>query len=149
MSATTPLPEPAPLKLSAPWPILVTGVGGTGIGLTIARRIARLHGGDVTAASEGVGRGATFTVEIPLAARIVSLANAYDDMAAGRRSLTPMTERDVQLELRWIAEGGSQAGVPAPVAARRRTRAVQLAMAGHAHRPVFNCAFVSQEWIFG
>jgi len=29
---------------------------------------------------------------------------------------------DVWLELRWIAEGGSQAGVPAPVAARRRGR---------------------------
>jgi signal transduction histidine kinase len=40
--------------------------GGTGIGLTIARRITRLHEGDVTA---GPGRGATFTVEIPLAHR--------------------------------------------------------------------------------
>jgi len=30
---------------------------------------------------------------------------------------------DVLLELRWVAEGGSQAGVPAPVAARRRGRA--------------------------
>jgi putative two-component system response regulator len=38
--------------------------------------------------------------EIPLAARIVSLANAYDDMAAARRSLTPMGEPDVQLELK-------------------------------------------------
>jgi len=38
--------------------------------------------------------------EIPLAARIVSLANAYDDMAAGRRALSPMTEKDVQLELK-------------------------------------------------
>jgi signal transduction histidine kinase len=43
--------------------------GGTGIGLTIARRIARLHGGDVTAASPGTGRGATFTVEIPRSRR--------------------------------------------------------------------------------
>lgn len=32
------------------------------------------------------------------------------------------TARDVMLELRWIAEGGSQAGVAAPVAARRKTR---------------------------
>ena len=32
------------------------------------------------------------------------------------------TARDVRLHLRWIAEGGSQAGVPAPVAARRRSR---------------------------
>ena len=30
------------------------------------------------------------------------------------------TAHDVKLQLRWIAEGGSQAGVPAPVAARRR-----------------------------
>jgi Tol biopolymer transport system component len=32
------------------------------------------------------------------------------------------TMHDVLLELRWIAEGGSQAGVPAPMAARRRSR---------------------------
>jgi Tol biopolymer transport system component len=32
------------------------------------------------------------------------------------------TAHDVRLHLRWIAEGGSQAGVPAPVAARRRRR---------------------------
>lgn len=29
---------------------------------------------------------------------------------------------DVKLQLQWIAEGGSQAGVPVPVAARRKTR---------------------------
>jgi Tol biopolymer transport system component/predicted Ser/Thr protein kinase len=32
------------------------------------------------------------------------------------------TGHDVMLQLRWIAEGGSQAGVPAPVAARRHQR---------------------------
>jgi Tol biopolymer transport system component/predicted Ser/Thr protein kinase len=32
------------------------------------------------------------------------------------------TAHDVMLQLRWIAEGGSQAGIPAPVAARRRGR---------------------------
>ncbi len=39
---------------------------GSGIGLTIARGIARAHGGDVTAASAGPGHGATFTLTIPL-----------------------------------------------------------------------------------
>src|ERR1700690_1827999 len=29
---------------------------------------------------------------------------------------------DVRLQLKWIAEGGSQTGVPAPVAARRKNR---------------------------
>lgn len=41
--------------------------GGTGIGLTIARSIARRHGGDVTAESPGIGRGATFTLTLPTA----------------------------------------------------------------------------------
>jgi len=39
---------------------------GRGIGLTIARSIARAHGGDVTAHSNGLGTGATFKVRIPL-----------------------------------------------------------------------------------
>ena len=40
--------------------------GGSGIGLTIARDIARAHGGDVIAASPGPGHGATFTLAVPL-----------------------------------------------------------------------------------
>ena len=40
---------------------------GSGIGLTIARSIARSHGGDVTASSDGPGRGAAFAVTVPLA----------------------------------------------------------------------------------
>ena len=39
---------------------------GTGVGLTIARAIARAHGGDLTAASPGVGQGAAFTFSVPL-----------------------------------------------------------------------------------
>jgi histidine kinase len=39
--------------------------GGTGIGLTISRAIARAHGGDLTATSPGPGRGATFELVLP------------------------------------------------------------------------------------
>jgi len=41
-------------------------VTGTGLGLYIAREIARAHGGDIKVASDGKGKGSTFEISIPL-----------------------------------------------------------------------------------
>lgn len=43
--------------------------GGLGLGLAIVRHLVELHGGRVEAASEGAGKGATFSVMLPLAAQ--------------------------------------------------------------------------------
>jgi CheY-like chemotaxis protein len=40
------------------------GFGGLGLGLAISRAIVEMHGGSITAASEGKDKGATFTVRL-------------------------------------------------------------------------------------
>jgi PAS domain S-box-containing protein len=40
--------------------------GGLGLGLSIARQLAEMHGGTIVAASAGLGHGATFMVKLPL-----------------------------------------------------------------------------------
>jgi len=42
--------------------------GGLGLGLSIVKHLAELHGGAIEASSEGKGRGATFTVTVPIPA---------------------------------------------------------------------------------
>ena len=64
--------------------------GGLGLGLSIVRHLVELHGGHVSASSEGPGKGATFLVSLPL--RTIPLDDADDrpalDLASHEKAAT-------------------------------------------------------------
>ena len=53
--------------------------GGLGIGLTLARALVELHGGSISLHSDGIGRGAEFTVRLPLLAHPDAADRQADD----------------------------------------------------------------------
>lgn len=53
--------------------------GGLGLGLALVKSIATLHGGSVTAKSDGPGKGSTFTLSLP----VVDKGNSTDDRRPG------------------------------------------------------------------
>ena len=60
--------------------------GGLGLGLTLVRRLVELHGGSVTASSDGAGRGSEFVIRLPVTEPVTSSAKP---VVATRRSTTP------------------------------------------------------------
>ncbi len=65
--------------------------GGLGLGLSIVRHIVEMHGGEITAYSEGLDRGSRFMVKFPL------LATAVEGGPARRHPIARDTLADIQL----------------------------------------------------
>jgi CheY-like chemotaxis protein len=74
--------------------------GGLGVGLTVARRLVELHGGSISAGSDGLGKGSTFTVRIPVSAAQAtsgpeaSLRSGVKNTLASHRILVADDNRD-------------------------------------------------------
>jgi hypothetical protein len=69
---------------------------GLGIGLTLARSLAEMHGGSLEATSPGLGQGSTFTVRLPLASEVVPQGEqeALEAAAGALRVLVVDDNRD-------------------------------------------------------
>jgi PAS domain S-box-containing protein len=70
--------------------------GGLGLGLAIVRHLIELHGGTVRAQSAGIGRGATFTIELPLSAYEEEIVGASEVRSPAACATTPDLSRPLQ-----------------------------------------------------
>ena len=68
---------------------------GLGIGLTIARRLAEMHGGTIRASSEGPGRGACFTLDLPVAAAPATVTDTEPASGAPARQRVLIVDDNV------------------------------------------------------
>lgn len=72
--------------------------GGLGIGLTLVRALVELHGGTVELLSEGVGRGTTVRVRLPLAALVTADGSRRSDRPAPERASSVRAQRVLLVE---------------------------------------------------
>jgi two-component system CheB/CheR fusion protein len=85
--------------------------GGLGLGLAISRALVVAHGGNLAAASEGKGKGATFTVELPVAEPVpASVPAPTAPAAAVRRALNVLLVEDDVFTQRAMAKLLTQMG---------------------------------------
>jgi PAS domain S-box-containing protein len=82
--------------------------GGLGLGLALVKGLVELHGGSVTAASGGPGRGAAFTIRLPLATTHAGAVRSERGARAGsrlpRRVLVIEDNEDAADTLREVLE---------------------------------------------
>jgi CheY-like chemotaxis protein len=78
--------------------------GGLGLGLTLVRRLIELHGGTVVAASNGEGRGSTFTVRLPRSQGPTNPTPGARPDANPRRVLVIEDDGDAREMLRLMLE---------------------------------------------
>ena len=71
--------------------------GGMGLGLAIVRHLVELHGGTVSAKSEGEGKGATFTVMLPISP-IYQVDASGGRVHPGARDLLPRNDSTDRLD---------------------------------------------------
>jgi CheY-like chemotaxis protein len=114
--------------------------GGLGLGLTIVKNLVELHGGTISAHSDGENSGATFTVKLPLASESLlhgvlqtsNVASGNDDQSSrpleGLRILLIDDDTDALELMNFVltAKGASPMCVPSANAALQKLESQQF-----------------------
>jgi signal transduction histidine kinase/ActR/RegA family two-component response regulator len=100
-------------------PALNRSQGGLGIGLSLVRALAELHGGSISASSDGVGHGSTFTLRLP----IVTPPTAISKIAAP-------ASHDVKTRKILIVDDNEDAAISLAMVLEMSTHQVQTAYDG-------------------
>jgi signal transduction histidine kinase/CheY-like chemotaxis protein len=79
-------------------------MGGLGVGLAVVKGLIDLHGGEVTARSEGEGRGSEFTLSLPLTSRVPAPEQVPITVMEGRRILVVEDNPDAAATMRDFLE---------------------------------------------
>jgi signal transduction histidine kinase/ActR/RegA family two-component response regulator len=116
--------------------------GGLGIGLTLVKRLVEMHGGAVSAFSAGPGKGARFTVRLPLSS---ANAAADDDRTSDKQVSRPLKilliddNEDIRISMRLLLEqarhtvcvaADGHAGVEAAISSKPQVAIVDIGMPG-------------------
>jgi CheY-like chemotaxis protein len=110
----------AQAPVARPWPS-----DGLGIGLTLVKSLTELHGGRVSAASDGVGRGSRFTLRFPLCGPPVAVeAEGHSPSGSKQRRVLLVDDNSgmAQAMAELLQHGGHEARI-----ARDGRTAVEMA----------------------
>jgi signal transduction histidine kinase/ActR/RegA family two-component response regulator len=95
--------------------------GGLGIGLTLVKRLAEMHGGAVTAHSDGLGKGSEFVLKLPMAA---------EPAAAQPAASSPHTSKAVRSLRILVVDDNRDAAESLALLLKLRGHVAQLAFDG-------------------
>lgn len=108
--------------------------GGLGLGLAIARHLVEIHGGAIRAASAGVGKGARFSITLPLVERAITTPAAGEE-----QKLAQSPQLLAGLNILLVDDDSDTLMLMATALTRRQANVTAVSSAGEAIQAITLC----------